>query len=115
MTSVNAAIRNLQLRELARLAAEHAGPTILCGDLNTSGWSPYFQDLLREGELLDTRQGFGLLPSHSTFYVVQMTLDHILVSKHFRTLRRWVVPCWGSDHDAVAADLAFAPDHEHAR
>jgi len=102
-----AATRNKQLQHMAQLAAEYSGPTILTGDLNTSSWSPYFQDLLRDGELTDTRQGHGLQHTHTMFYLVRLTIDHILVSKHIRTNDRWVTPCIGSDHDAVVADLAF--------
>ena len=99
--------RNLQLQYVARLAAANEGPTIVAGDLNTTSWSPYFQDLLRDGNLLDTRLGNGVLPSHRALPLMQMTLDHILVSPDVSVQRRWVVPCRGSDHDAVVADLVL--------
>jgi endonuclease/exonuclease/phosphatase (EEP) superfamily protein YafD len=86
LSSSSAAVRIPQLQQLASLAAEHSGPTIVTGDLNTSSWSPYFGKLLRDGELRDTRRGFGLLTSHSSCYFVRITIDHVLVSEH---LWRW--------------------------
>ena len=104
-----AALRNRQLEELKRWAAEHSGPTVLAGDLNLTSYSPYFGDLLREGKLKDTRQGRGLLHSHSSFAsTLRMAIDHILVSDDVLVRKRWVTSCKGSDHDAVAADLAIS-------
>lgn len=47
----NARLRNEQFREIATRIRRGARPAIVLGDLNSTPWSPYFDDLLRESGL----------------------------------------------------------------
>src|SRR5262249_52894431 len=53
-------VRNLELRAVAEGVRRIEGPVVLLGDLNTTSWSPYFDDLLHESGLVDSRRGFGV-------------------------------------------------------
>ena len=48
-------LRNAQFAAAAARMRETAGPRVLVGDLNTTPWSPYFQDLVRESGMRDAR------------------------------------------------------------
>ena len=101
--------RNQQFARAASIMKATSGVRILVGDLNTTMWSPYFADLVRESGLRDARRGFGLSPSWPmplpTF--LQIPIDHCLVSddvtvEGIRTGKRT-----GSDHRPLVVDLQF--------
>lgn len=60
VSSQYAKTRDRQLVALAELVSRTTGPVVVLGDLNTTSWSPRFADLLRDANLRDSRQGFGL-------------------------------------------------------
>lgn len=96
-----AARRNTQLRRLAArvAAADPALPRIVAGDFNTTPYSPYFQDLLRDTGLKDARQPFGLHVTWPASPVpVWIPIDHCLVSGPLRVTRVGTGPRIGSDH-----------------
>ena len=99
-------LRNHQLKHLGQIAAECRRPTILVGDLNVTPWSPFFTDLLRQSNLLDSRQGHGNQASWSR-YGIGLPIDHCLVSPDVVVHRRWIEPVEGSDHDAVLVDISI--------
>jgi endonuclease/exonuclease/phosphatase (EEP) superfamily protein YafD len=99
--------RNLQFKEAASLLRAVDGPRILIGDLNTTMWSPYFEDLEHNTGLRDARLGFGLKPSWPMPLpgFMRLPIDHCLVSNEvvvegIRTGRRI-----GSDHRPLIVDL----------
>jgi endonuclease/exonuclease/phosphatase (EEP) superfamily protein YafD len=103
--------RNLQFAALAEYAAALSGPVILAGDLNTSSWSPHFQDLVQNSGLRDSRKGFGLQlswPSHNPFMLT--SIDHILVPDEVNVLNRRIGPATGSDHFPVILDFSLKRD-----
>jgi endonuclease/exonuclease/phosphatase (EEP) superfamily protein YafD len=107
--------RNVQFQALAGFLAARSGPAALAGDLNTSSWSPHFQNLIRQSGLDDSRRGFGLQPSWPTGLPLLLTpIDHILVSPEFKILKRRTGPEIGSDHFPVLLDfiLQAAPAPE---
>ena len=59
----NARLRNEQFREIAARVSRRTTPAIVLGDLNSTPWSPYFSELLRESGLKNTSQGRGLFGS----------------------------------------------------
>jgi endonuclease/exonuclease/phosphatase (EEP) superfamily protein YafD len=72
---------------------------IVVGDLNTSVWSPFYQDFVRRSRLKNTRQGFGIEPTWPTYNVFLSTpLDHILVSPNLNVHYAQAGPFIGSDH-----------------
>ncbi|QDT37781.1 endonuclease/exonuclease/phosphatase family protein [Stratiformator vulcanicus] len=98
--------RNRHLAALAALSKQQDGRVIICGDLNTSPWSPFFGDLLRDGRVKDSRAGFGYLgtwPDHQR--LLWTPIDHILVSHGMVTTSRTVGPPIGSDHRPVSATI----------
>ena len=73
--------RNDQLTKLAERINSTEGELILTGDLNTSSYSTHFKKLVNSTDLIDTRAGFGILPSWPTWFpLANITLDHCLIS-----------------------------------
>lgn len=100
--------RNLQYAALARYISSRSEPALLAGDLNTSSWSPYFQDLIRESGLRDSRKGFGLQLSWPVELPILLTsIDHVLVPPQVKVLNRRVGQAVGSDHYPVILDFSF--------
>jgi endonuclease/exonuclease/phosphatase (EEP) superfamily protein YafD len=106
--------RNSQLAAVAKFVRKQSTPTILAGDLNLTDFSPYFHDLLAVSNFRDTRQGRGLQPTWGPLHRLQTSLleipiDHCLVSPQITTLNRHTAPHLGSDHRPVIIDLALPP------
>ena len=100
--------RNSQLRALPGLIAELNGPVMLLGDINTSPWSPYFQDLIDSTGLRDSRRGFGVQATWPTSNPLLRTpIDHAFVSREFTVIDRRIGPDIGSDHFPVIIDIAI--------
>lgn len=103
--------RNRQLVGAAELVRKQTGAVMLFGDLNTSPWSPYFQDLLSASRLRDSRQGFGIQATWPVaFLPARIPIDHCLVSPEIAVHERHVGPDVGSDHFPVIIDLSLRPD-----
>ncbi len=98
--------RNHQLAAIARAAAQPAGAVMLVGDLNTTSWSPYFQDLLAVSGLADSRRGFGVQPTWPGLpFPFRIPIDHCLVSPEVAVYGRHVGPAVGSDHRPIIVDF----------
>jgi endonuclease/exonuclease/phosphatase (EEP) superfamily protein YafD len=107
-TRWQAAQRNLELLDLARMIEGERDPVVLAGDLNSTGWSPLFADLLKSARLRDSRQGFGVQaswPAH--FMPLGIPIDHCLVSPEIQVLGRRVAQRVGSDHLPIVIDLCL--------
>jgi len=77
------------------------------GDLNSSSWSPAFRDLLRDAGLRDTRLGRGVQSTWPAWLpMVQIPIDHALVSPGVRVHGRFVGDRVGSDHLPVVLDFS---------
>jgi endonuclease/exonuclease/phosphatase (EEP) superfamily protein YafD len=101
--------RNAHLAALARTARAAPGPTLVLGDLNVTPWSPWFRRLLRDGDLRDSRAGFGLQTSWPAgFWPLRIPIDHALASPSLRILDRRVGAAYGSDHLPIVVDVAPA-------
>ncbi len=101
-------LRNRQLRELATLVNEQPHPVVLVGDLNTTPWSPYFTDLLRDAKLTDARRGFGVRPSWPEplrLSLLQIPIDHCLVGEGVCVRKFAVGSPVGSDHLPIVVDV----------
>ncbi len=104
----HARLRNQQLAALAEYVRREHDPVILLGDLNTTSWSPVFQDLIRHSRLRDSRVGFGVQPSCSVATaLVQIPIDHCLVSSEVIVHHRQVGPNIGSDHSPIIVDFSI--------
>ncbi len=72
------------------------------GDLNITPWSPFFTDLLRDGQLHDGRRGFGILPTWEKLAgMVRIPIDHVLHSEGVAITDLRVLPGNGSDHRPI--------------
>lgn len=105
-----AELRNRQLSALASYVAELPAPTIVAGDLNITPFSPYFRDLLRVGNLVDSAVG---VPYKATWFgggrFMAIPIDHVLHTSGLLTWKHRVSGPIGSDHRAVLVDFVLAP------
>lgn len=102
--------RNDHLRSLSRYVRDLNRPTIVLGDLNTTMWSPFYQSLVRKAKLKNTREGFGVQPTWPSKFplpLLQIPIDHVLVSQDFTVLDSRSRRVLGSDHAAMLADVAL--------
>lgn len=101
--------RNRQLEQVGQLARARSGAVMLLGDLNTTSWSPYFQDLLTESGLRDSRRGFGVAASWPWLSpaLLRIPIDHCLVSPEVSILDRRIGPAVGSDHRPLLVDFTI--------
>jgi endonuclease/exonuclease/phosphatase (EEP) superfamily protein YafD len=108
-TAAYSAERNRVLGELAALVRGRPGRLVLCGDLNTSPWSPHFKDFLSSSRLVDTRRGHGVQPTWNSVWprLMRVPIDHCLVSTGIGVDGfRQAAPI-GSDHLPLVLDLAL--------
>ncbi len=108
-TAQMAAERNEQLQEIAEYVRQQKAAVILAGDLNVTSYSPYFTDLLDDTNLRDSRQGFGVQASWAPrLPILQIPIDHCLVSPEIGVLDRRIGPDLGSDHRPVLVELRIS-------
>lgn len=110
-TAGRAARYYAQMRALEQLAADSKDAVILAGDFNSSPWSPCYLQLLKNGRLRSTRDGFGLLGSWPSFFgPFRSPLDHVLISNGIEVISCRVGPGIGSDHRPLIVEL-FVPEN----
>lgn len=99
--------RNLQLDNILKARHNYSENLIIIGDLNTSSFSNHFRKLT-DGDLKDSRSGFGILPTWpADFTLLQTTLDHCLVSENLQVLDRTVGKSVGSDHLPISVVIGL--------
>ncbi len=110
--------RNRQLAALSDYILGLNQPLILVGDFNLTPWSPYYRRFINKTKLHNTRLGFGILPSwprpathvHFASWLIPLMnipIDHCLVSKHFGVARIYTGANANSDHASLIADLVL--------
>lgn len=100
--------RNRQLAAIGDYAAKVKNPVIVVGDMNVTMWSPYYRDLADKAKLSNVRAGFGVVPTWPTFNrLLNIPIDHCLVSKEFQVLNVRRGSHIGSDHFPLIVDLAI--------
>ncbi len=112
-----AAIRNEHLQSLADLVRANDKPCIVAGDLNTTMWSPYYQEFERRSGLKNARRGFGLQPTwptwprwlQSVLTPFSIPLDHVLSTPHFQATSCSTLEQIGSDHLPLIVELSLTP------
>lgn len=104
--------RNQHLQELSRYVGEQSVPVLVTGDLNITMWSPHFDDLLRNSELNETRDNFGIYPTFPASrwglklpWPLRIPLDHVLASDEWTVLGCKTGPNVGSDHLPLIVDV----------
>ncbi len=94
------------LAGVADAAAASPLPCIIAGDLNATPWSLPFRTLVARSGLIDTALGRGVQATWNARYPApRIPIDHILVPRGTRVIRREVGPDIGSDHFPVEAEV----------
>jgi len=100
--------RNRQMAHIAAFTSALKNTVLLCGDLNATRWSSSLIDLLQDGNLRDSSNGFGVQPTWpANCFMLWIPIDQILVSNNVVTMERKILADVGSDHYPVLVRLAF--------
>jgi endonuclease/exonuclease/phosphatase (EEP) superfamily protein YafD len=100
--------RNAQIEKVANVSKHTETPLILIGDLNVTMWSSDYTPLELDAGLINTRKGFGVLPTWPTINpIIMIPIDHCLVSSHFVVRSTRVGRHIGSDHLPLIVELAL--------
>ncbi len=85
---------------------------IMVGDFNLTPWSPWFREILRRGNLVDSARGWGVAPTWHLFpsWLGGVKIDHVLISPDIVVEHHQTGPYVGSDHRAVVVDIRIPGD-----
>lgn len=104
------AARNTQLAAFKPFVESQSDLVIVVGDMNTAMWSPFYTDAIREAGLINSRQGFGTVPTWPAWFpLLSIPLDHCLLSPEIRVLDTRAGPNIGSDHYPMIIDIYVPP------
>lgn len=111
VTPGKATRRNVQLRKIATLIeGDRNEEQILIGDLNITPWSPFYAPLEDGATLFNAAVGRGYWPTWPTwtmgFSVLQIPIDHCLLSDGFQVQQYRIGAGIGSDHLPLVVDIA---------
>ncbi len=105
-----AAQRNQHLSDLAEYCSRQENEVIVLGDLNITSWSPFFDDLITNSGLRDSRLGHGIQPSWpARRWPSRIPIDHCLVSSGIFVRDRKIGQDLASDHLPVIVDFSLTP------
>lgn len=83
-------------------------PRLVIGDLNTTMWSPYYKRFVASTGLVNVREGFGILPSWSTYWwPMVIPIDQCLVSRGIQVADVRLGNPVGSDHLPLIVELVI--------
>ncbi len=102
--------RNAQAEAVAKMVAELNGRKMVLGDYNMTPYSMTFGALLKNGNLQDTRLGYGIQPSwhypdNMDLFLMRFPVDHILINSDVATMSRHVGEACGLAHRPIIVDL----------
>lgn len=139
ITAPSFALRNALLKQWATDLQTRDRPVVLAGDWNLSPWSPYYHQFIKQTELHNSSQGFGLQATWPTPGVLpqkvlektgkadrsagfaatspwpwgesfwQIPIDHVLISPEWRSVGFQRGDPIGSDHYPLIVDLQWHP------
>ena len=100
-------LRNIQLQSVAEEALESSVPLVVCGDFNSTPWSPFFKDFLKVSQLRLASFHRGISPTWTgkKVYALGLPIDHVCLSAGTAVIDRVVGPSLGSDHRPVIVDF----------
>jgi len=100
--------RNQQLLEVGNGISSTNKIHAVIGDFNTTMWSPYYRKFIRQTGLKNARAGFGILPTWPQgASMLQIPLDHCLISPEINVLKIRTAGDIGSDHRPLIVDLVI--------
>ncbi len=100
--------RNIQFAAITQHLLSLSAPKILIGDLNDTVWSTYHAQMLAQTQMLNARQGFGLLPGWPAalvFKPLMIPIDQCLVSPEIAVVNIHTGKNIGSDHLPLVVEL----------
>ncbi len=81
---------------------------IIVGDLNITRWSPVYKKFVKSLNLVNSRDGFGILPTWpSYFFHPIIPIDHCLISKNISVIDVKTGGNIGSDHIPLIVELGL--------
>lgn len=102
--------RATTLKDIARLTRQQSErtPVLALGDFNTTPWSPFFRDFVRQSGLQppDT----NILPRRTwpaRNPLLWIPIDHFFLSEDLAAQAQWTGPDVGSDHFPIGLDFQF--------
>lgn len=108
INAVNYRFRNEQLFDVVKRANQIIAAKLIIGDLNITPWSPDYARLVSQTGLRNVRQGFGILPTWpAQIPLLQIPIDHTLISNEFAVESVKVGPNIGSDHLPLLMTLSL--------
>ncbi len=108
--------RDVQLRQLASLAAQDSEPLLLVGDLNATAFTPGLRTLQRQAQLTRVAPApwcAGTWPAGLPPWL-RIPIDHCLVRGGVQIAAMETGGLFGSDHLPLVADLVFRPRSDSA-
>lgn len=105
--------RNFELSVVAEAMSKDKAPyRMLVGDMNSTIYSPYLQNVMKKVGLHSAQQGYHLEGTWNSFLPPELCIgiDHILVSKQIKIERREIGPDLASDHFPVITTLSLYGD-----
>lgn len=102
--------RNINMQLMADVMEKDATPhRLLIGDLNTTVYSPYFQNMANQAKLHHAQQGYNVEGTWPSFWPIPLHIgiDHLLASRQIKIEKRTVATYQGSDHFPVITDITL--------
>lgn len=101
-------MRNEHLKNLGKEISKDLRPTIVVGDLNTTPWCYWFNEV-KMNRLRDSAIGYGILNSWPTMWPAffRIPVDHVLVSPEIHIIERKVLENINSDHLPVLVKIGL--------
>ena len=101
--------RDRVLRAAARWSRSRPARRVVMGDFNTTPWSPPFRQLLHDGRLFSSLNGFGLQVSWPESNVLlRIPIDHALLGPGLAATDRGTGPAFGSQHRSLHLTVTAA-------
>ena len=99
--------RNKQLKMISDLIQPDKN-TMICGDLNTVPWSPFFKDFVSQNNLKMSSKGQGVCTTWPTnIPFLRIPIDHSLLTTEGNVQIYQRGPDLGSDHFPLLIDFSF--------
>ncbi len=105
--------RNFELSVVAEAMSKDETPyRMLVGDMNSTIYSPYLQNVMKSAGLHAAQQGYHLEGTWNSFLppALCIGIDHILASKQIKVESREIGPDLASDHLPVITTLSLYGD-----
>ena len=98
--------QKIHFRSISQFVRHSKKPiVVLAGDLNTALWSSSYKNFITTSSLKNTRQGYGIIPSWQASSILQIPLDHILISQEVTTKKIEAMPSIDSDHLPIYVEM----------